>query len=43
MDIKEARETAYNAYNWIEETFIDKLVSGNEENNDEYNLAEEYA
>ena len=37
MDIKEARDTAYN---WIEETFIDKL-SGNEENNDEYNLANE--
>ncbi len=38
MNREEAKEAAYN---WIEKTFIDKLVCENEENNDDYNLAYE--
>ena len=38
MDRDEAREVAYD---WIEKTFIDKIASENEEDIDEYNLAEE--
>ena len=38
MDRDEAREAAYS---WIEKTFIDKIACENEEDKDEYNLADE--
>ena len=38
MDRDEARKAAYD---WIEKTFIDKIARENEEDNNEYNLANE--